>query len=217
VTAGPSPLAAAVTLGLTVGVFAASFGVLAVSSGLTVVQASAMSLLVFTGASQFAFVGLVGTGSTPATALGTALLLSARNFAYGLALAPALRGSLTKRLVASHFVLDESTALALAEPDRPRQELAFWAAGLSIFVCWNVGTVLGALGGQAIGDPKTLGLDAAFPAGFVALLVPHLRTLDGKLAALLAAGLTLLLIPAVPEGAPILVAALAVLVGLRPR
>jgi 4-azaleucine resistance transporter AzlC len=213
---GPSIVGAAVSLAIAVGVFGGSFGVLAVAAGLTVVQACVMSLLVFTGASQFAAIGVLDSGGSPAAALGSALLLAARNTAYGIAMGPVLEGSVTKRLVAAQLVIDESTGLALAEAEPARQRQAFWTAGVAIFVCWNVATLAGALGGQAIGDPETFGLDAAFPAGFLALLAPHLRTRDGKLAAALGAAIVLVLVPFVPEGLPILVAALAALVGLRP-
>jgi 4-azaleucine resistance transporter AzlC len=212
----PSPLSGAVTLALAVGVFGVSFGVLATASGLSVYQACAMSLLVFTGASQFAAIGIIDGGGSPAAALGSALLLAARNTAYGIAVAPLLRGPLRQRLVAAHLVVDEPAGLALAEEGPARQRQAFWFAGVALFVCWNVGTLVGSLSGQAIGDPETFGLDAAFPAGFVALLAPHLRSLDGKLAALLGATIALVLVPFVPVGLPILAASLAALVGLRP-
>ncbi len=212
----PSPLSGAVTLALAVGVFGVSFGVLATASGLSVYQACAMSLLVFTGASQFAAIGVIDGGGSPAAALASALLLAARNTAYGIAVAPVLRGPLRQRLVAAHLVVDEPAGLALAEEGLARQRQAFWFAGVALFVCWNVGTLVGSLSGQAIGDPETFGLDAAFPAGFVALLAPHLRSLDGKLAALLGATIALVLVPFVPVGLPILAAALAALVGLRP-
>lgn len=212
---GHSVATAGITLGLAVGVFGVSFGVLAVTSGSSVAQTCAMSLLVFTGASQFAAVGVLGSGGSPAAALASALLLAARNGAYGLALAPVLRGSPARRLVASQLVIDESTAMALAQPDRAARERAFWITGVSVFVFWNAGTLLGALGGSAIGDPARLGLDAAFPAGFVALLVPHLRRLEGRVTAALGALIALVLVPLTPAGVPILAAGLAALVGLR--
>jgi 4-azaleucine resistance transporter AzlC len=210
-----SLVSASLVLGVAVGVFGVSFGVLAVTTGLTVAQACTMSLLVFTGASQFAAVGIVASGGSPAAALGSALLLAARNSAYGLAMSRVLRGSLGLRLVASQLVIDESTAMATAEPDRPRQVRAFWVTGLAVFVCWNVGTLAGAVGGNAIGDPARLGLDAAFPAGFVALLVPHVRRVEGKVAAALGALTALVLVPLTPPGVPVLAAGLAALVGLR--
>ena len=213
--APPDPRSASVVLGLAVGAFGISFGVLAVASGLTAAQACAMSLLVFTGASQFAAVGVIGGGGSTAAALGSALLLGARNGAYGLSMADVVRGRLPKRLLAAQLVIDESTAMASAQPDRTRAERGFWWAGLSVFVCWNLGTMLGALGGHAIGDPERYGLDAAFPAGFVALVVPHLRSLDGRVVAAIGVVVALLLVPVAPAGVPVLAAGASVLIGLR--
>lgn len=198
-------------LGAAVGVFGASFGVLATTAGLTVAQACAMSVLVFTGASQFAVVGVISAGGSLGSAFGSALLLAARNAAYGVALAPTLsRRSLGRRLVAAQVVIDETTAMAMAQPGRVAREHAFWTTGLAVFVCWNIGTVLGAVAGDAIGDPEALGLDAAFPAGFVALAVPHLGTRQGKVAAVCGAAIALVLIPLAPAGVPIVAAALGV-------
>lgn len=211
----PDPVTGSVVLGLAVGVFGVSFGVLAAAAGLSPAKACAMSLLVFTGASQFAAVGVIDAGGSTAAALGSALLLGARNGAYGLRMSTILRGRLPTRLVASHLVIDESTAMATAQHEPAQQRRAFWWAGVSVFVFWNLGTLLGALGGDAIGDPDRYGLDAAFPAGFVALAVPHLRSLEGRVAAMIGVAVALLLTPVAPAGLPVLAASLAVLVGLR--
>ncbi|MCU1453827.1 MAG: AzlC family protein [Acidimicrobiales bacterium] len=211
----PHPITASLVLGLAVGVFGISFGVLAVSAGLSPNKAVAMSLLVFTGASQFAAVAVVQAGGSPLAALGGALLLAARNGAYGLALTDVLRGRLRMRLVAAQLVIDESTAMAAAQHDRRDQRRAFWTAGIATGICWNIGTLIGALGGDAIGDPARFGLDAAFPAGFVALLVPHLRHLDGRRAAALGVAAALVLVPFAPAGVPVLAAGAAALLGLR--
>lgn len=213
--APPDPVSASAVLGIAVGAFGISFGVLAVASGLSSAQACAMSLLVFTGASQFAAVGVIGGGGSTAAALGSALLLAARNGAYGLSLADVVRGRLPTRLLAAQLVIDESTAMATAQPDRERAARGFWFAGIAVFVCWNLGTLLGALGGDAIGDPERYGLDAAFPAGFVALVVPHLRSIDGRVAAAIGVAVALILVPIAPAGVPVLAASVAVLVGLR--
>jgi 4-azaleucine resistance transporter AzlC len=215
-----APLAARVrkdiwVLGAAVGVFGVSFGVLATTAGLTVAQACVMSVLVFTGASQFAVISVLGTGGSLGSALGSALLLAARNAAYGVAMAPTLaRRSLSRRLLAAQLVIDESTAMATAQPGRRAQEQAFWTTGLAVFVCWNLGTVVGAVAGDAVGDPEALGLDAAFPAGFVALAVPHLRTRQGRVAAACGAAIALALIPLAPAGVPIVAAALGVVPAL---
>jgi 4-azaleucine resistance transporter AzlC len=212
---GRSVLTASLSLGAAVGLFGASFGVLSVANGLSVAQAATMSLLVFTGASQFAAVGVVATGGTGAAAVGSALLLAARNGVYGLAMALVLRGSLGRRLIAAQLVIDESTAMATAQPDRQAQERAFWLTGGAVFAFWNAGTLIGALSGGLIHDPAALGLDAAFPAGFVVLLGPHLRTTEGRQAAALAAVLVIVTTPFLRPGVPILVAALAATIGLR--
>ena len=215
---GPgSPVVASILLSLAVGAYAVSFGVLGVQAGLTVAQTCAMSLLVFTGASQFAAVGVLSSGGSPLAALGSALLLAARNAVYGLAMSRVLPEGRLRRLVAAQFVIDESTAMALAQDDPVQSRRAFWATGLGIYVCWNLGTLIGALGGGRLSDPAALGLDAAFPAGFVALLLPHLSKPGGRTAGLVGATAALALTPVLPAGAPILVAALAVLVGLRRR
>jgi 4-azaleucine resistance transporter AzlC len=212
-----SVVSAGILLGLAVGVFGVSFGLIAVTAGLSPAKACAMSLLVFTGASQFAAVGVVGAGGSPVAAIASALFLGARNAAYGLTMAPVLHGRLPKRLLAAQLVIDESTALAMAQSDHREQQRGFWAAGVGIYVFWNIGTLVGALGGQLIGKPETWGLDAAFPAAFVALLIPHLRKVGGKQTALLGAALALFFTPILPPGIPILVAAVASVVGLRRR
>ena len=201
----------ALAIGVAVAVFGATFGVLAVGAGLSVLQAQAMSLLVFTGASQFAVVGVLAGGGTPAAAVGSALLLAARNGMYGLSLSRLITGGTIRRLVAAQLVIDESTAMATAHPEEA--ERAFWLTGVAVFVFWNLGTLVGAISGEAIGDPTTLGLDAAFPAGFVALMAPHLRRRDGLTAAGAGAAIALVASPFVPAGVPVLLAAAGVLPG----
>jgi 4-azaleucine resistance transporter AzlC len=206
-------ITASVTISLAVGVFGFSFGVGAVSAGATVLQACAISLLVFTGASQFSAVSVIGAGGSTASALGGALLLAARNGVYGLTMARRLPGSLRRRLVAAQLTTDESTAMSAAQTDPESQRAAFWITGISLYVFWNLGTLLGALVGTAI-DPKTFGLDAAFPAAYVAMVWPLLREPRGRVAAVLGAVICISLVPFVPVGIPILCAALAVLVGV---
>lgn len=204
----------AIALGAAVGVFGMTFGVLSAAAGVGVPQTVAMSLLTFTGASQFAVVGVLAGGGTVTAALGSALLLAARNGAYGLALSPTISGGIGRRLLASQLVIDESTAMAVGQPDPAHAEGAFWATGLSVFAFWNLGTVIGALGGQVIGDPAALGLDVAFPAGFLALLVPLLRGRGGRVAAAAGAVIAAVALPFTPPGVPILLAALGVVPGL---
>lgn len=206
-------ISACVTLGFAVGVFAISFGVSAVSAGASVAQACAMSLLVFTGASQFSAVSVLGSGGTAASAFGGAAVLAARNGVYGLAMAPHLEGSLGKRLLAAQLTIDESTAMAVAQDDPAHRRAAFWVTGGSVYLFWNVGTLIGAQLGTAI-DPLTYGLDAAFPAAFVAILFPVLKDRVSRRAAITGAVVCLALIPFVPVGVPILCATVGVLFGL---
>jgi 4-azaleucine resistance transporter AzlC len=204
---------ASVGLGFAVGVFAISFGVGAVSAGASTLQACAMSLLVFTGASQLSAVSVIAAGGGVGSAVGGALLLSARNGVYGLAMSRHLGGRLGKRLIAAQLTIDESTAMALAQGDEVARRAAFWITGLSVYVFWNLGTLVGALAGSAI-DPKKFGLDAAIPCAFVAILFPHLRTRRGRQAMALGAALCLATIPFLPIGVPVLISALAILVAV---
>jgi predicted branched-subunit amino acid permease len=216
-------------LGVAVGLFGTSFGVLATTAGLSVAQTCVMSLLVFTGASQFAVVGILATGGSLASAFGSALLLAARNAAYGVAMAPTLvrrrrgsgaragrrdRGRLARRLVAAQLVIDETTAMATAQSTPAAREQAFWITGIAVFLCWNISTAIGAVAGDAIGDPEAFGLDAAFPAGFVALSVPHLASRAGRVAAATGVAIALLLVPFTPAGVPIVAAAAGVVPAL---
>ncbi len=213
----------ALVLSGAVGVFGLSFGVLATTSGLSVAQACALSALTFTGASQFAAVGVAAGGGSMVSAVAPALLLAARNAAYGLALAPVLRDDAKglRALLAAHFTIDETTAMATARPDPAEARHAFWVTGVALFTFWNLGTLVGATAGNAIGNPASLGLDAAFPAGFIALVAPHLRRRRGQVAAIAGATVALVLVPLTPAGTPILAAALgvipAVLVGAEER
>ena len=205
--------AACVTLGFAVGVFAVSFGVTSVSAGASVAQTCVMSLLVFTGASQFSAVSVIGSGGSAVSAFGGAALLAARNSVYGLAMAPHLKGRLGVRLLAAQWTIDESTAMAAAQSDERHRRAAFWITGGSIYLFWNIGTLIGAVLGSAI-DPEVYGLDAAFPAAFLAMLWPLLRERRSAMAAAIGAFLCLLLIPFTPVGVPILAAALGILVGV---
>ena len=199
----------AVGIGLAVGIYGVSFGVLAVAAGLSPVQAVATSLLVFTGASQFAFIGVLGTGGSALAALAPAILLGARNAVYGIAMAPRLHRRPLRRALEAQLVIDESTAMAQARSDPAASRRAFLATGLTVFGLWNLGTAIGAYAGTAIGDPTTLGLDAMFPAAFLALLAPQLRTPGAPRVAATGAVLAVVLVPFVPAGLPIVAAALA--------
>ena len=209
-------LRAAVGIGLYAAAFGATFGAVAVAAGLDRAQASALSLVMFSGASQFAFVGVVGAGGSPWTALGPALLLAVRNGFYGVALADVLDPRGWRRAVTAHFVIDETTAMAVAQTGRRAQRFAFWATGLCLFALWQTGTLLGALLGGAV-DPARFGLDAAAPAVFLALLWPQLRRARARWVAAGGAVVALALLPVAPGGVPVLAAAgVAVLAGLLP-
>lgn len=197
----------AVGIGIATGAYALSFGAISVASGLDAAQTQVLSLLMFTGGSQFALVGVLGAGGGAVAAVITAWLLGGRNSLYALALAPVLSVRGIKRLGAAHMTIDESTAMALAHPDPPAAaRRAFWHTGLAIFVLWNIGTLIGALGASAIGDPATLGLDAAIPAGFVALLWPRLVDRTMWAVALAGAAAAIVLTPVLKPGLPVLAA-----------
>jgi predicted branched-subunit amino acid permease len=197
----------AVGIGLATGAYGVSFGAISVASGLTGVQTCALSLLLFSGGSQFALVGVLGAGGSGLAAAGTAVLLGTRNALYGIRLAPILRVRGLRRIVAAHLVLDETTAMAVGRADGRAARFGFWATGVSVFALWNIGTVLGAFGARALGDPRTLGLDAAVPAAFLALLAPRMRSREPWLIALTAAVVALIAVPLVPAGVPVLLAA----------
>ena len=210
----------ALGVGVATGAYGLSFGALGTASGLSVAQTCALSVLMFTGGSQFALIGVIGGGGNPLSGAMSAVLLGTRNALYGARLAPLLGLRGLRRVLGAQLVIDESTAVALAneqEGVRPGR-LGFWATGLSVFVLWNLATLVGAVAGQAIGDPRDLGLDAAIPAAFLALLAPRLRDRSSWLMALGAGAVALVVVPFVPAGVPVLVAAVfAVLVASATR
>ncbi len=194
-------------VGLATGAYGISFGAIAVSSGFDVWQTCALSLFVFTGASQFALVGVIASGGAPVSAAATALMLGTRNTLYGLRLASLLRFRGVRRVAGAHILIDESTAMALKPADTRNARLAFTATGLSVFVLWNLATAVGAVAGKAIGDTSVYGLDAAVPAAFLALLWPRLTSARTRSTALAAGALALLLVPNARPGIPVIAAA----------
>ena len=198
-------------IGVAVGLYGISFGVLAVAAGLTPAQACVMSMLTFTGASQFAFIGVLAGGGAALAAMGPAVMLAVRNAAYGLSLAPILPRRLRDRAILSQFVIDESTAMARAHDEPVAARRAFIVTGVTVWICWNAGTLGGALLGGGLGNPQTFGLDAMFPAAFLALLAPQLRRPGAPAAAVAGAIIAISVLPFAPAGVPI-VAALAGLV-----
>lgn len=210
-------ISASLMIGVAFIIFGLSFGVLAVSAGATVLQSCAMSLLIFTGASQMSAVSVIATGGSAASAFGGAVLLSGRNAVYGLAMAPVLRGSsLPARLLGAQWVIDETTAVVSAETDPDTRRTAFWISGAILYASWNIGTFLGALLGSSI-NPSDFGLDVAFPVMFTAMVASHLKTKQGRLAAAFGAVAAVALAPFMPIGLPILISAFGMLFGLAPR
>lgn len=202
-------------VGLATGAYGVSFGAISTASGLSVLQTCLISLLVFTGASQFAFVGIVASGGNPLTGALTATLLGSRNLFYGVSLAPRLDLDPLARLASAHVVIDESTAMAVTRGTRRQARLAFYWTGISIFILWNLTTFVGALAGDAIGDPRTYGLDAAVGAAFLGLLWPRLATWKGRVVALVGAAVALGLVPVTSAGLPIVLGGgVAVLLGM---
>jgi len=210
-------LRAAFGVGLATGAYGISFGAISVAAGLSVAQTCALSLLMFTGGSQFALVGVLGVGGAPLAAGATAAMLGTRNAFYGLRLAELLKVRGIRRAVAAQLVIDESTAVAVGQASPRAARLGFWATGIAVFVCWNLATALGAVGAGALRDPRDLGLDAAAPAAFLALLAPRMRSAQPWAVGLVAALVALASVPYVPVGVPVLLAALVALVGLFSR
>jgi predicted branched-subunit amino acid permease len=212
----------AVGLGLAVGLYGVAFGAAADAAGLNTWQAMTLSLLMFTGASQFALVGVLGAGGSALAAVGSALLLGTRNTVYGVRLVPLLRPRGLRRFTTAHWVIDETTALSLAAPDRELSRLAFLVSGATIFTMWNATTVVGALGAAALGGTARAALDAVVPAAFLALLWPRLRRSFPEAAvqrrvALGGAVVALALTPFVPPGVQVVAAVIAVALAGRPR
>jgi predicted branched-subunit amino acid permease len=203
-------------VGLATGAYGLSFGALSVASHLSLLQTCVLSLVMFSGASQFAIIGVIGGGGSAIAGAGSALLLGVRNAFYGLRLAPilGLRGG--ERFAAAQLVIDESTALSLAHEEDGEGRLGFYAAGLGVFVLWNAGTLLGAIAAHSLTDPRSLGLDAAVPAAFIALLAPRMHGRQPWVTALAAAIVAVALTPSLPAGVPVLAAAgVALATGFR--
>jgi predicted branched-subunit amino acid permease len=196
----------ALSIGIATGFYGLSFGAVSVAAGFSVWQTSALSLLMFSGASQYAFVAIAANGISAAA---TAMLLGARNGLYGLRLSDILQVSGLRRLPAAQLVIDESTAMALGRESQGRaaQQLAFWSTGLAIYALWNAATLIGAFAAGALPDPRQYGLDAVAPAAFLALLAPRLRGRGPLVLAVTAAAVALVVTPVVPNGVAVLAAA----------
>jgi predicted branched-subunit amino acid permease len=205
-------------VGVATGLYGVSFGAISVASGLSVAQTCVLSLLMFSGASQFALVGVIASGGGAVSASATALLLGTRNTLYGLRLAPLLGFRGRQRVGAAQLLIDETTAMSVTRTTRAGARTGFLVTGVTIFVLWNLFTFLGAIGGSAIGDPRNYGLDAAVGAAFLALLWPRLSQPRNRVVALLAVAVALATVPVAPAGVPVLAAGgVALLVGLVPE
>lgn len=196
-----------VSIAVATGLYGISFGALAVAAGLTVAQALALSLLMFTGGSQFAFIGVIAGGGAPSAALGAAALLGVRNAVYGMQMNRLLAPTGWRKWLAAHLTIDESAATAVGQSAPDEQQRGFWTAGVGVFVLWNLFTLLGAWLGDALGDPRRWGLDGAAVAAFLGLLWPRLRQREPVALAVLCGVVTALAVPLVPPGLPILLAA----------
>ncbi len=205
-------------VGMATGLYGVSFGAVSVAAGLSVLQTCVLSLVMFTGASQFAIVGVVAAGGAPLSGAVTALMLGTRNTLYGLKLAPLLQFRGWRRPLAAHLVIDESTAMSVMRGSTTAARIGFLSTGLAVFTLWNLFTFLGAIAGNLIGDPRTYGLDAAVGAAFLALLWPRLADRGNRVVAACAAAVALGVVPLTPAGVPVLVAGgVALLAGFLTR
>jgi predicted branched-subunit amino acid permease len=201
-----------------VGTYGAAFGAASIASGFSVLQTCLLSLLLFSGASQFAVVGVMGAGGSALSAIATGSLLGLRNGLYGLRMAQLLKLRGFRKVLGAQITIDESTGVALNQESRGNQASAygFWATGIGVYIFWNLFTLVGALGAQSLGDPSAWGLDAAVPAAFLGLVWPRLVDRKSRMVAVLAATLALALTPVAPAGVPIIAtAAIAILLGWK--
>lgn len=206
------------SVSITVGAYGVAFGAAAVANGFTVLQSCLLSLLTFSGASQFAVVGVLGAGGTALSGIATASLLGIRNALYGVIMAPRLKVKGFKRIVAAQVTIDESTGVALGQEVRSSEAMrqGFWLTGIGVFIFWNLFTIAGALGAQAMGDIRAWGLDSAVPAAFLGLVWPRLKTNGDRALAIGCAVFAIAMTPILPAGLPIIATAfIAIAVGLR--
>ncbi len=202
-------LSTSLSVSLATGIYGISFGALGVAAGLDIAVVMVLSLLMFSGASQFAFVGVVAAGGSPIAAITSAWILGNRNGLYAMRLSPILKARGLKRLAAAQLTIDESNAVSAAQSDAADQVRGFWATGIGVFIFWNAATLVGAIAGDLMGDPAAWGLDAAAAAAFLGLLWPKLT---GRLPLALTAGVvSLALTPLLPPGAPIVATAVVAL------
>lgn len=206
----------ALSVAFTVGLYGAAFGAAGVTAGFSILQTCLLSILLFSGASQFAVVGIMGAGGSAISAIATATLLGFRNALYGLQMAPILKVGGLKRVLAAQITIDESTAVATLQENDDDRKRGFYVTGIGVYIFWNLFTYLGALGASAIGDPSVWGLDAAVPAAFCGLIWPRLKSKTQFLVSAIAIAWALLLTPIAPAGIPIITTVLlAVIFGVK--
>ena len=206
----------ALSVAFTVGLYGAAFGAAGVTAGFSILQTCLLSILLFSGASQFAVVGIMGAGGSAVSAIATATLLGFRNALYGLQMAPILKVKGLKRILAAQITIDESTAVATLQENDADRRRGFYVTGIGVFVFWNLFTFLGALGASAIGDPAVWGLDAAVPAAFCGLIWPRLKNKTHFIVSAVAIAWALILTPITAAGIPIITTALlAIIFGLK--
>lgn len=198
------------------GLYGAAFGAAGVTAGFSILQTCLLSLLLFSGASQFAVVGIMGAGGAAISAIATATLLGFRNALYGLQMAPILKVKGLKRILAAQITIDESTAVATLQDNDADRKRGFYLTGIGVYIFWNLFTLLGAMGASAIGDPSVWGLDAAVPAAFLGLIWPRLKNKMQFLVSAIAIAWALLLTPVTPAGIPIITTVvLAIIFGAK--
>ena len=206
----------ALSVAFTVGLYGAAFGAAGVTAGFSILQTCLLSILLFSGASQFAVVGIMGAGGAAISAIATATLLGFRNTLYGLQMAPILKVKGFKRVLAAQITIDESTAVATLQDNDEDRKRGFYLTGIGVYLFWNLFTFLGALGANAIGDPSVWGLDAAVPAAFLGLIWPRLKNKVQFLVSGIAIAWALLLTPVTPAGIPIITTVvLAIIFGAK--
>ena len=206
----------AFSVAFTVGLYGAAFGAAGITAGFSILQTCLLSILLFSGASQFAVVGIMGAGGAAISAIATATLLGFRNTLYGLQMAPILKVKGIKRVLAAQITIDESTAVATLQDNDEDRKRGFYLTGIGVYVFWNLFTFLGALGASAIGDPSVWGLDAAVPAAFLGLIWPRLKNKIQFLVSGIAIAWALLLTPVTPAGIPIITTVvLAIIFGAK--
>jgi len=208
------------SVSITVGLYGTAFGAASIAAGFSILQTCLLSLLTFSGASQFAVAGVMGAGGSAISAIATASLLGTRNMLYALRMAPLLRVTGLKKIVAAHITIDESTGVAISQEKLGTQAMkqGFWLTGFGVYIFWNLFTFLGALGAQAMGDPSAWGLDAAVPAAFLGLLWPNLTNNFERVLAVTGLVMAVVLSPVLSAGLPIIsTVLLAVVFGWKAR